>query len=45
MQSGVQGRREGGGGGARPQRSTFLLTNDLKHSGLILLFNSGSLIV
>ena len=44
MQSGVQGRREGGGG-ARPQRSTFLLTNDLKHSGLILLFNSGSLIV
>ena len=43
MQSGVQGRREGGG--ARPQRSTFLLTNDLKHSGLILLFNSGSLIV
>ena len=42
MQSGVQGRREGG---ARPQRSTFLLTNDLKHSRLIVRFNSGSLIV
>ena len=46
MQSGVQGRIEGGGGGgARPQRSTFLFTNDLKNNGLILLFNYGSLIV
>ena len=51
----AQARREerGGGGGAtgalapshRPQRSTFLLINDLKQSELIVIFDCNSLIV